>query len=112
MYSERGKLRGDVELIRTGLHDAVSLLPQITGDSRNIKRAVTDSGTDIRYDPVEKAGVSNLLEILSGVTRRPVDELAAEYDGHGYGTFKVAVAEAVVERLRPIRERFEELAAP
>jgi tryptophanyl-tRNA synthetase len=79
--------------------------------AKKIKSAVTDSGTDIRYDPVEKAGVSNLLEILAGVTSRSIDDLAAEYDGHGYGTFKLAVAEAVVERLRPIRERFEDLAA-
>jgi tryptophanyl-tRNA synthetase len=78
---------------------------------KKIKSAVTDSGTDIRYDRDEKPGVSNLLEILSGVTGRGVVELAAEHDGHGYGAFKSAVAEAVVERLRPIQDRYAQLAA-
>jgi tryptophanyl-tRNA synthetase len=76
---------------------------------KKIKSAVTDSATDIRFDRDAKPGVSNLLEILSAVTGRGIDELAAEYDGGGYGPFKAAVAEAVVERLRPIQERYEEL---
>ncbi|MEX0834479.1 MAG: tryptophan--tRNA ligase [Nitriliruptor sp.] len=80
---------------------------------KKIKSAVTDSDPDARivHDRDTKPGVSNLLEILSAVTGRPVEELATEHDGHGYGGFKSAVAEAVVERLRPIRERYDELAA-
>jgi tryptophanyl-tRNA synthetase len=79
--------------------------------AKKIKSAVTDSDPDARvvYDLDAKPGVSNLLEILAAVTGRPIDELAAEHDGHGYGRFKTAVAEAVVERLRPIRERYREL---
>jgi tryptophanyl-tRNA synthetase len=76
---------------------------------KKLKSAVTDSATDIRHDRVEKPGVSNLLEILSAATGRGIDELAAEYDGRGYGTFKAAVAEAVIELLAPIRERHAEL---
>jgi tryptophanyl-tRNA synthetase len=76
---------------------------------KKIKSAITDSATDIRHDRDEKPGVSNLLEILSGATGRGVEELAAEYDGQGYGAFKSAVAEAVVELLRPIQQRHAEL---
>ena len=78
---------------------------------KKIKSAVTDSADDIRHDRVDKPGVSNLLEIFAAVTDRPVDELAAEYDGHGYGTFKTAVADAVIERLRPVQERYAQLAS-
>jgi tryptophanyl-tRNA synthetase len=77
---------------------------------KKIKSAVTDSAGDIRHDRTEKPGVSNLLEILSAATGRDVDELAAEHDGGGYGAFKGAVAEAVIELLRPTRERYEDLA--
>jgi tryptophanyl-tRNA synthetase len=76
---------------------------------KKLKSAVTDSATDIRHDRVEKPGVSNLLEILSAATGRGIDDLAAEYDGQGYGTFKKAVAEAVVEMLAPIQQRHREL---
>ncbi|WP_211262314.1 tryptophan--tRNA ligase [Nitriliruptor alkaliphilus] len=80
---------------------------------KKIKSAVTDSDPDARilHDRDAKPGVSNLLEILSAVTGRPVADLIAEHDGNGYGGFKTAVAEAVVERLRPIRDRYDELAA-
>jgi tryptophanyl-tRNA synthetase len=79
--------------------------------AKKIRSAVTDSATDIRYDREAKPGVSNLLEILSAATGREVEDLAAEHDGHGYGAFKSAVAEAVVELLRPIQTRHAELAA-
>jgi tryptophanyl-tRNA synthetase len=78
---------------------------------KKVMSAVTDSATDIRHDREEKPGVSNLLEILSAATGRNVDDLAADHDGHGYGAFKSAVAEAVVELLRPIQARHAELAA-
>lgn len=77
---------------------------------RKFKSAVTDSGTDIRHDRDAKPGVSNLLEILAAAEERSVDELAAEYDGQGYGRFKAAVAEAVIERLRPVQARYAQLA--
>jgi tryptophanyl-tRNA synthetase len=76
---------------------------------KKFKSAVTDSATDIRHDRREKPGVSNLLEILSAATGRGVEDLAAEYDGGGYGVFKAAVAEAVIEMLRPTQTRYEEL---
>jgi tryptophanyl-tRNA synthetase len=87
----------------------IYLLDEPKRIEKKLKSAVTDSATDIRHDRVEKPGVSNLLEILSAATGRGVDELASEYDGQGYGRFKAAVAEAVVELLAPVRKRHAEL---
>jgi tryptophanyl-tRNA synthetase len=76
---------------------------------KKIKSAVTDSGTDVRYDPGEKPGISNLLEIMSVATGDEIPALEARYDSGGYGQFKTDVAEAVVTLLDPIRRRYEEL---
>jgi tryptophanyl-tRNA synthetase len=76
---------------------------------KKLKSAVTDSGTDVRYAPDEKPGISNLLEIMSVATGDPIPELEARYDSGGYGPFKEDVAEAVVALLDPIRTRYEEL---
>jgi tryptophanyl-tRNA synthetase len=78
--------------------------------AKKIKSAVTDSGTEVRYDPANKAGVSNLIEIHAAVTGRGIPDVEREFAGSGYGGFKSAVAEAVVEFLRPVRERYEALA--
>jgi tryptophanyl-tRNA synthetase len=78
---------------------------------RKLKSAVTDSGTDVRYDPDTKPGISNLLEIMSVATGEPIRALESRYDSAGYGRFKADVAEAVVELLDPIRARYEELRA-
>jgi tryptophanyl-tRNA synthetase len=78
---------------------------------RKLKSAVTDSGTDVRYDPETKPGISNLLEIMSVATGEPIRALETRYDSAGYGRFKADVAEAVVELLDPIRARYEELRA-
>ena len=73
---------------------------------RKFKRAVTDSDTEncVRYDPEHKPGVANLMTISSAVTGKSFDEIEQEFAGKGYGAFKPAVGEAVVETLRPIRE--------
>ena len=73
---------------------------------RKFKRAVTDSDTErcVRYDPENKPGVANLMSIYSAVTGLSFDEIERDFDGKGYGVFKPAVGEAVVETLRPIRE--------
>ena len=76
-----------------------------------MKSAVTDSGAEVRFDPDEKPGVSNLLAIYASATGGTVEAAEAEFAGSGYGTFKTAVAEAVVEYLAPVRERYETLAA-
>jgi tryptophanyl-tRNA synthetase len=76
---------------------------------RKFKTAVTDSGRDVRHDPAEKAGISNLIEIMSVATGESFPEIESRYDGAGYGQFKEEVAEAVVELLAPIQERYREL---
>jgi tryptophanyl-tRNA synthetase len=78
---------------------------------KKFKTAVTDSGREVRYDPEQKPGVSNLLEIMAVATGEPVDAIEQRFDGEGYGTFKEAVGEAVVELLSPIRESYEALRA-
>jgi tryptophanyl-tRNA synthetase len=78
---------------------------------KKFRSAVTDSGRDVRYDPAEKAGISNLIEIMSVATGEPFDAIESRYDGQGYGQFKQDVAEAVVELLDPIRQRYEALRA-
>ncbi len=78
---------------------------------KKIKSAVTDSGSEIRHDRDDKPGVSNLIEIYGAVTGATIGEVERTFEGRQYGAFKVAVAEAVVEFLRPVQERFAELAA-
>jgi tryptophanyl-tRNA synthetase len=78
---------------------------------KKLKGAVTDSGSDVRYEPEQKPGISNLLEIMSVATGDPIPQLEARYDSGGYGRFKSDVAEAVVALLDPIRTRYEELRA-
>jgi tryptophanyl-tRNA synthetase len=75
------------------------------------KSAVTDSGREVRHDPAEKPGISNLLEIMSVATGEPVSSLEPRYDGAGYGSFKEDVGEAVVTLLAPIQDRYRELRA-
>src|SRR5438067_904763 len=75
---------------------------------RKVKRAVTDAQTNVRYDPEHKPGVSNLLTILAVATGRRPEDLAPQYSE--YGPLKADAAAAVVEFLRPVRERYAELA--
>jgi tryptophanyl-tRNA synthetase len=76
---------------------------------RKFKTAVTDSGRDVRHDPTEKPGISNLIEILSVATGDSIAEIESRYDGAGYGQFKEDVGEAVVQLLGPIQQRYREL---
>ncbi len=78
---------------------------------RSFKRAVTDSETCVRYDPVNKKGISNLMQIYSVATGKSFETIESEFTGRGYGEFKPAVGEAVVEMLRPIREEATRLMA-
>ncbi len=89
----------------------ILLLDDPAAITKKIKSAVTDSGSEVRYDPENKPGVSNLLEILAAVTDQTIPTVEAEFSGSGYGAFKAAVAEAVVESLRPVQKRYETLAA-
>jgi tryptophanyl-tRNA synthetase len=77
---------------------------------KKFKSAVTDSGREIRHSE-DKPGISNLLEILAVVRGSSIEQLEREFEGTGYGDFKLAVGEAVVEYLEPVRERYDALRA-
>lgn len=76
---------------------------------RKFKKAVTDSDAVVRYDVENKPGVSNLMEIYGVVTGKSMDEVAREFEGKGYGDFKLAVGEAVADMLDPFHIRCAEL---
>ena len=78
---------------------------------RKFKKAMTDSDACVRFDPENKPGVSSLMQIYSVATGRDYAAIEAEFAGQGYGSFKTAVGESVVELLRPIREETERLLA-
>lgn len=77
---------------------------------RKIKRAVTDSGSEVRRGE-GKEGIENLMSIYGAVTGKTMEETEAEFEGKGYGIFKSAVADAVVAALEPIQKRYAELTA-
>ena len=79
--------------------------------ARKFKRAVTDSDREncVHFDPENKPGVANLMSIYSSVTGKTYEEIEKEFEGQGYGVFKPAVGEAVIDTLRPIREETERL---
>ncbi len=83
----------------------IEMLDEPRVSAKKIRSAVTDSGSEIRYDEEEKPGVSNLLRIYSAMTGRAVDDLVAAYDGQGYGALKKDLADVVVEFVTPFRER-------
>lgn len=78
---------------------------------KKIKKAVTDSGTDIVYDPDKKPALSNLLSIYGAFSNQSVEEICSNYQGKGYGAFKTDLAEVVVQGLAPIQKKFKELEA-
>jgi tryptophanyl-tRNA synthetase len=87
----------------------IELLDDPSVNAKKIRSAVTDSGTEIRFDPDQKPGVSNLLTIYSALTDRAVGDLEQEYDGRGYGALKQDLADVVVEFVTPFRDRTLEL---
>lgn len=89
----------------------ISLLDPPDAIRRKVKRAVTDSESDIRFDPVNKPGVSNLLSIIAALTGQSVEEAAAELQGQGYGKLKDRVSECVIETLAPLQSEHKRLMA-
>jgi tryptophanyl-tRNA synthetase len=87
----------------------INLLDDPDRIMKKVRSAQTDSGREVAWDPRDKAGISNLLDIMAAATGREVDDLVGEYADSGYGAFKLAVGEAVVEMLRPLQARHAEL---
>ena len=103
----------DSKMSKSQPEGCVFLMDKPEDIMRKFKRAVTDSDTQrcVHYDKENKPGVSNLMQIYASATGKSYEEIEAEFDGQGYGKFKPAVGEAVVETLRPIREETERLLA-
>ncbi|MGH9061421.1 MAG: tryptophan--tRNA ligase, partial [Acidimicrobiales bacterium] len=78
--------------------------------AKKFRSAVTDTGAEVRRGP-DKAGISNLIDILAAVRAAAPDAVEAEFGGSQYGTFKAAVADAVIAYLAPVRERYDRLRA-
>lgn len=76
---------------------------------KKLKKAVTDSDNQVRYDAINKPGVSNLMSIYGIIQNKTMDEIEKEFEGQGYGNFKTAVAEAIISRLEPLQNKYNEL---
>lgn len=87
----------------------ISMLDEPKRIEKKIKSAVTDSDGVVKYDKENKPGISNLLTIYSSCTGESIESLEAKYEGKGYGEFKQDVANAVIQVLQPIQERYKEL---
>ena len=87
----------------------ISLLDTPKEIEKKIKSAVTDSEGIVKFDVENKPGVSNLLTIESAMSGESIDALVSKYEGLGYGAFKAGVAEAIINHLSPIQEKYYEL---
>ncbi|WPU65922.1 tryptophan--tRNA ligase [Peredibacter starrii] len=87
----------------------ISIIDDFKKIEKKIKGAATDSGTEIKYDPENKAGLSNLMTIYSVLSGKTTDQLEKEYEGKMYGHLKVDLADLVVSTLRPVREKYDDL---
>ena len=97
------------KMSKTSPAGVVNLLDPLKTIEKRIKSAVTDSETEIRYDPVGKPGVSNLLAIIHGFTGEPIDAIVASLQGQMYGELKKRAAEAVLGYAEPFQNRVQEL---
>ena len=93
----------------TNLNDVIFLEDEPEVIMKKFKKAVTDSENMVKFDPENKPGVSNLMQIYSAITSKNMDEIEKEFEGSGYGNFKVKVAEAVIEKLEPIQKKYKEI---
>ena len=91
------------------MNASISLIDDPDTIMRKFKRAVTDSDGQVRFDQEMKPGISNLMTIYSSITGMSMEAIQNEFEGKGYGDFKLKVGEAVVEELRPMHKRFDEL---
>lgn len=86
----------------------INLLDEPRATAKKVKSAVTDTGTDIRYDAENKPGISNLLSIYSTLTGAGIEELEQRYAGKGYGALKTDLAEVMTDFVTPFRERTQQ----
>ena len=103
----------ETKMSKSSPEGCVFLMEKPEDIQRKFKRAITDSDTEhcVHFDPEHKPGVSNLMSIYSAVTGNSFDEIEREFEGCGYGKFKPAVGDAVIEMLTPIREEASRILA-
>ena len=87
----------------------VSIIDDAKKIEKKIKSATTDSGSEIKYDQENKVGLSNLMTIYSVLSGKSLDQIEKDYEGKMYGHLKVDLADIVVETLRPVREKYDDL---
>lgn len=87
----------------------VSIIDDPKQIEKKIKSATTDSGSEIKYDPENKAGLSNLMTIYSVLSGKTTEQLEKDYEGKMYGHLKVDLADLVVQTLKPVREKYDDL---
>lgn len=87
----------------------VSIIDDAKKIEKKIKSATTDSGTEIKFDPENKAGLSNLMTIYSVLSGKSTEQLEKDYEGKMYGHLKVDLADLVVQTLKPVREKYDDL---
>lgn len=93
----------------TNLNDVIFLEDEPEVILKKFKRAVTDSENKVEFNPEKKPGVSNLMQIYASITGKSMKDIEAEFDGKGYGDFKIMVANAVIDKLKPIQEKYKEI---
>ncbi len=93
----------------TNLNDVIFLEDEPDVILKKFKKAVTDSENKVKYDPENKPGVSNLMQIYGSAANKTMEEIEKEFENSGYGEFKTKVAEAVIAKLEPIQIKYKEL---
>lgn len=93
----------------TNLNDVIFLEDEPEVILKKFKKAVTDSENKVKFDPESKPGVSNLMQIYSAITGKTMEEIEIEFDQKGYGDFKMIVANSVVDKLKPIQDKYKEI---
>ena len=91
------------------IHSRISLLDEPSKIKKSIMKATTDSDGIVRFDPENKPGISNLLNIYSVLSGKTISELEAAYEGKGYGDFKKDLVEVTAEALLPIQEKYKDI---
>ena len=93
----------------TNLNDVIFIEDEPEVILKKFKKAVTDSENKVKFAPETKPGVSNLMQIYASITGKSMEEIEAEFEGRGYGDFKTTVANSVIDKLKPIQERYKEI---
>lgn len=98
---------GKMSKSATSALNFIALMDSDEDIAKKIKKAVTDSGSDISYDPAKRPAISNLLTIYHHATGEHINDIVKRYEGKGYGDFKRDLAEAVIAMVKPIRTKIE-----